>query len=150
MMWLLKFLPDWFFYLILLGGILGNIAAWAFSFIPFISKYLLPIRVVSIVAVVVGLFMSGAIYNENVWQARVKELELKVAESEAKSAKENVKLVEKIVTKTQIVRVQGEEVIKYIDREIVKYDDKFAKGGQCEIPSEFYKALNNAAEDSRK
>jgi predicted nucleotidyltransferase len=60
--------------------------------------------------------------------------------------KENVKIVEKIVTKTQVVKVKGEEVVKYIDREIVKYDVKFAQGGQCEIPKEFYKSLNDAAE----
>jgi len=54
--------------------------------------------------------------------------------------------VTKVVTKTQIVRTRGENIIKYVDREIVKYDTKFAPGGICEIPKEFIKAHNDAAE----
>ena len=65
------------------------------------------------------------------------------------SAKENIKIVEKVVKKIEIVRVQGNEVIKYVDREVVKYDTKFAPGGICELPKEFFIAHNNAAKDSR-
>jgi hypothetical protein len=54
--------------------------------------------------------------------------------------------VEKVVTKTQIIKTRGEDIVKYIDREIVKYDEKFAKGGVCEIPQEFIDAHNRAAE----
>jgi hypothetical protein len=50
------------------------------------------------------------------------------------------------VTKTQVIRTRGETITKYIDREIVKYDEKFAKGGMCEIPQEFIQAHNSAAE----
>ena len=60
--------------------------------------------------------------------------------------KENTKITTKVVTKTQIIRTRGEDIVKYVDREIVKYDEKFAKGGECEIPKEFIKALNDAAE----
>ena len=65
------------------------------------------------------------------------------------SAKENIKIVEKVVKKLEIVRIQGAEVIKYVDREVVKYDTKFAPGGICELPKEFFIAHNNAAKDSR-
>ena len=50
------------------------------------------------------------------------------------------------MTKTQIVKTRGKDIVKYVDREIVKYDTKFAKGGMCEIPQEFIKAHNDAAE----
>jgi hypothetical protein len=73
-------------------------------------------------------------------------MEAKVAQAEAQSAQENVKIVEKIVTKTQIVKERGQDIIRYVDREVVKYDTKFAPGGQCELPKEFIKALNDAAE----
>ena len=65
------------------------------------------------------------------------------------SAKENVKIVEKVVKKLEIVRIQGAEVIKYVDREVIKYDTKFEPGGICELPKEFFIAHNNAAKDSR-
>ena len=86
-----------------------------------------------------GVYMSGAISNEEAWLARVAELEIKVAQSEAKSAQQNTKIVEKIVYKDKIIKEKGDEIIKYVDKEIVKYDS------QCKIPQEFVKALNDAA-----
>jgi hypothetical protein len=93
-----------------------------------------------------GIYMVGGIANEEVWQARVAEMEAKVAAVEAKSDEENVKIVTKIKYKKKIVYEKGADVIQYIDREIVKYDVKFAPGGMCEIPKEFLEALNKAAE----
>lgn len=90
--------------------------------------------------------MSGAISNEEAWQARVKEMEAKVAAAQVESLKENVKIVEKVVKKTEYIKTRGQDIVKYIDKEIVKYDTKFLPGGVCEIPKEFIKAHNNAAE----
>ena len=145
-MWVLSLLPDWFYHLITIAGILGVIAAWVLKFIPFISTYKLPIQVGSIIAVLFGVWMEGGIVNEAKWQARVKELEEKVAVAEAQSKEENVKIVTKVIKKTQIVKVRGNDIVKYVDREIVKYDTKFAPGGICEIPKEFIKAHNDSAE----
>jgi hypothetical protein len=80
----------------------------------------------------------------------VSEVEAKLKKAEQESASENVRIDTKIVTRTQVVREKGQEVIRYVDREIVKYDIKFAPGGQCEIPEEFIKAHNDAAEAPRK
>jgi hypothetical protein len=93
--------------------------------------------------------MMGGVANQERWEAKVKELEVKLAKAEAESQKENVKIVEKIVTKTQIVKERGADIIRYVDREIVKYDTKFAPGGVCEIPKEFIKAHNDAAEKTK-
>jgi len=90
--------------------------------------------------------MSGAIYDNDVWETRVKEMEAKVAVAETQSKEENIKIVERVVNKVQIVRTRGEDIVKYVDREVVKYDTKFAPGGICEIPKEFIKAHNDAAE----
>jgi hypothetical protein len=151
-MWILQWLPDWVFYAITLIGVIGFIATYMLKIIPIPAIYIYktPIQLISIALIVVGVFMSGAIYNEEAWVKQVNEMKVKVAEAEAKAAKENVRIVEKIVTKTEIVRVKGDEIVKYIDREIVKYDDKFKQGGQCEIPKEFYNALNKAAEEPNK
>lgn len=90
--------------------------------------------------------MSGAISNEEAWLARVQELEAKVEAAQVQSVEENVKIETKVVTKTQVVRERGEDIIKYIDKEIVKYDTKFLPGGECEIPKEFIESINRAAE----
>ena len=141
-MWLLKWLPDWLFYGILLIGTLGYLSTYLLRFIPIptIYMYKTPIQLVSICFIVIGVFMSGAIHNETAWLERVKEMEAKVAEAQAKSAETNVKIVEKVVTKTQVVKEKADEVVKYVDREIVKYDNT------CVIPKEFVKAHNDAAE----
>jgi hypothetical protein len=139
-MWILNFLPDWIFHFILLAGIGGLIASYLMKFIPFVYMYRTAIQIVSVVAIVGSTFMIGAAWNDQAWRDRVAELEKKVAEAEVKSAEENVKIVTKFVTKIEIVRVKGEETIKYIDKEIIKYNDR------CEIPNELVNVLNDAAE----
>lgn len=140
-MWILKWLPFWIFYLMFFAGLLGFLATYFIRFIPIpaIYMYKTPIQIVSMILITIGVYMSGAISNEEAWLARVAELEVKVAQSEAKSAVENTKIVEKIVYKDKIIKEKADTIIKYVDNEIVKYDS------QCKIPEEFIKALNDAA-----
>ena len=148
-MWILHWLPTWIFYAVLLAGVFGLAASYLIrflSFIPFLYVYKTPIQLGSIAAIVIGTFMSGAIYDNDAWEARVKEMEEKVAAAEVQSKEENVKIVEKVVTKTQVIKTRGQDIVKYVDREVVKYDTKFAPGGECEIPKEFIKSINDAAE----
>jgi len=145
-MWILSWLPNWIFYGIFFAGLLGLLATYVMKFIPFVYVYRTPIQAISVLAIAIGTYMSGAISNEEAWQTRVKEMEAKVAAAEAESQKENVKIVEKVVNKVQIVRTRGEDIVKYVDKEIVKYDTKFLPGEICEIPNEFVEAHNRAAE----
>lgn len=148
-MWILSFLPEWAFHLMLGIGILGTVAGFVLGMIPFIKQYVIPVRIISLLILILAVYLEGGLADNKIWEARVKEMEVKVAEAEAKSAKENVKIVEKIVRKTQIVRIRGEDIIKYVEKEVVKYDEKFATGGQCELPKEFIKAVNDAAEEPK-
>jgi hypothetical protein len=147
-MWILKWLPFWFFYAILGIGLVGLAVTYLLRFIPLPAIYIYktPIQIGSIILIVLGTYMSGAISNEEAWLARVKELESKVEAAQVESVKENVKIETKFVTKTQIVKERGQEIIQYVDREIVKFDTKFLPGGECEIPKEFIQMHNKAAE----
>ena len=145
-MWILQWLPNWIFYGIFFAGLLGLLATYIMKFIPLVYVYRTPIQAVSVLLIALGTYMSGAISNEEAWQARVKEMEAKVAEAEAKSQKVNVEVVEKVVKKTEYIKTRGQDIVKFIDKEIVKYDTKFLPGGQCEIPKEFIEAHNRAAE----
>ena len=149
-MWILHFLPDavilWTCNIVLLAGILLTVTAFFIKRIPIINQYRTPAQVLGIALLVMGVYWRGGYAIEMEWRERVAEAEARVAAAEAKSAEENVKIVTKVVTKTQIIKTRGETITKYIDREIVKYDTKFAPGGQCEIPKEFIKAINDAAE----
>lgn len=145
-MWILKWLPFWIFYATFFVGLLGFIATYLLRFIPVPAVYMYktPIQVVSVILMVIGVYMSGAISNEQAWLNKVKELEVKVAEAEAKSAQETIKIVEKVVNKTQVIREKGKDIVQYVDREVVKYDSK------CEIPKEAVSAVNQAAEGVKK
>lgn len=148
-MWILSFMPEWAFHLMLGIGVLGTVAGFVLGMIPFIKQYAIPVRIISLLILILAVYLEGGLADNKIWEARVKEMEVKVAEAEAKSAKENVKIVEKIIRKTQIVRIRGEDIIKYVEKEVVKYDEKFAVGGQCELPKEFIKAVNDAAEEPK-
>ena len=145
-MWILSFLPNWVFHAILETGVLTVLASTYFGFIPFIRTYTTPAKIIGYILVALGLFLEGGLAVNAAWEARVREMEEKVAKAEVESAKENIKIVEKFVKKTEYITRRGNDIVTYIDREIVKYDTKFAPGGQCEIPKEFIKAHNDAAE----
>ena len=145
-MWIINFLPDWVFHTIFAIGVVGTIAGFLLGFIPLIKRYSLVIQVCSILILVLGVFLEGAMSDNKEWVARVKEMEAKVAAAEAKSQKVNVEIIEKVVKKTEYIKLRGQEIIKYVDRDLVKYDTKFAPGGQCEIPKEFITLHNKAAE----
>ena len=145
-MWILSVLPDWVFHLTLIVGVLGIVAGFVLGMIPAVKQYVLPIRVISLLVFSLALYLEGGLADYNAWQLKVKELEVKLAEAQTKSAKENTKIVEKVVKKTEYIKLRGQDIIKYVDRDIVKYDTKFAPGGQCEIPKEFITLHNKAAE----
>ena len=140
-MWLLSFLPNWIFYLILFAGIVGLIVA---RFIPIPVTYKLPAQALSALAVVIGVFMAGAIHDNEAWLAKVRELEAKLAQAEAKSAVETVRIETKVEKQKQKIVEKQVLVKEYIDREVVKYDN------QCVIPKEFINAHNQAAENVKK
>jgi len=135
-MWILEHVPSWASQLSFLLGILAIVIS---LFIPS-NLYKIVIKFIGIIILCFSCLMIGINSERNVWEAKVKELEVKLANSEVQSVKENIKIVEKIVTKKQIIKERGEEVVKYIDKEVVKYDSK------CEIPQEFIKSLNDSAE----
>ena len=80
------------------------------------------------------------------WVKRSHDLELKVKELEAKSAEENVKIVEKVVTKQQLVKQRGEDIVKYVDREVVKNQEVVKYIETCpKLPDEIVTTINKAA-----
>jgi hypothetical protein len=116
MIWLLNFLPDFVFHLIVLISILGLVAATFFGFIPFVGKYALPVKIVSIVMLVIGIWFEGGISNNDAWLAKVKEMELKVAKAEAQSAETNTKLAYEINVKNKIIKENSNANSKAITR----------------------------------
>ena len=134
-MFLLQFLPDWLFPSLAALSLIVFIATKFIRNLPQVQV----VHYASVVLLVISLFLTGANWNNNYWLAKVKEVEQQLAVAQAESAKENTKIVEKVVTKRELVRLQGSEVIKYVDREVVKYDEN------CKIPEPVIEAHNKAA-----
>jgi hypothetical protein len=105
--------------------------------------YKTPIQLVSLLLIAFGVYMAGAISNEQAWKDKVAKLEKEYADSQVKSEKVNTEIVTKYVTKREIIREKGEEQIRYIDREIVKYNEV------CKLPKEIITLHNEAAKATK-
>jgi hypothetical protein len=146
---MLSLIPDWFWTLVLISGIIGTLATWVLKFIPFVSTYRLPIQVASIIALVAGVYFQGVIANEAKWQDKIADLQKQIVEAETKSKETNVVVQEKIVTKTKVIKEKGKDIINYVDREVVKKEEIIKYIEQCPVPKEIID-LHNQAVDLNK
>lgn len=143
-MWLLQWLPDWVFHLILLVGLLGLGASFLLKFLPGVaSQYKVPVQVISGLMIVLGVFMEGAISNQAWWELRVAEAEARVAKAEALAAEANGKIEYKIVEKVKVVEVVDRKVQQQIKDLANKMDQR------CYVIPEV-NTIHNSAAAARK
>ena len=142
-MWLLQWLPDWVFHLILLVGLLGLGASFLLKFFPSVAPYKVLIQVVASLMIVLGVYMEGAISNQAWWELRVAEAEKRVAEAEKKAAEANGKIEYIIVEKTKVVEVVDRKTQQQIRELANKMDNS------CVITPEV-NAIHNQAATARK
>jgi len=149
-MWILNFIPDTFLHMAIFAIIATGIVLYMSSFFLALFPVLLPyrkvFRILSLFFVLLGIYFAGGYGTEMEWRKRVADMQAKIAIAEEQSKQANVKLDNKAQQKVKIVREKGLVVKQYIDREVIKYDTKFAPGGECPIPNEFIKAHNDSAE----
>jgi len=141
-MWIVHFLPDslllWFCNILLLFGIAATVAGWFAHRIPFVYQYQLILKIAGAILLALGVYFRGGVAVEQDWRDRVTELESKLKVVEAESAKTNIEIKEKVITKDRIVREKGETIIQRV--EVVKVDPK------CEaLPKEYLDIHNEAA-----
>jgi len=152
-MWILHFLPDalilWFCNILLFAGVVLTAAGFFAHRIPVIWQYQLPFKFLGIALLVLGVYFRGGLAVEESWRERVAEVEAKLKIAEEKSTATNQKIDTVAKEKIRVIRGQTQIVRQYIDREVVKYDTKFAPGGICEIPKEFFIAHDDAAKERR-
>jgi len=145
-MWILSILPDAAIHIIFGLGILGTIAGFVLGFIPFIKPYKLAIQIIGLLVLVFGVYLEGGLADYKEWELKVKEMEAKVAQAEAQSSNKNVEIQEKIVEKTKVIREKGREIIKYIDKEVVKKEEVIKYVEHCPVPKDIVDLHNQAAE----
>jgi len=142
-MWILSFLPDSLLQLavystIIAGGVLYA-AGLLMNFLPWLVPYKEPVRILSTVFLVAGVYFYGSYDNEMSWRKRVEEIQAKVAVAEEQSKTANVKIDNKIQTRTQVVH-DVKVVVKERIREIAAKAD-----AECKVDPEIVKSLNKAA-----
>ena len=154
LVWMFGLLPDFVLVLVAwaaaLGGVVLFVASKLVRWIPMMGQYRTPAELVGVVLIALGAYMLGGQAADHRWQARVDEVQAKLKAAEEQSNQANTEIEKKADVKIKYIRGRTEVVKQYIDREIVKYDTKFAAGGQCAIPLEFVRAHNDAAEEPRK
>ena len=148
-MWILHLLPDaliaWIVNTILIAGAVITAAGFFVRFIPFVNTYRIPVQVVGILLLTTGVYFQGGYTTEMAWRERVKEVEAKLAVAEKQSAEVNTEIVTRVVTQTKIVRERGDDIIKYVDREVVKNQEVIRFVENCPIPEIIVNTHNAAA-----
>jgi hypothetical protein len=144
-MWIFEWLPDAVTHIIFLVGAVGVFAGFVLTFIPFIKQYKLAIQISSIFVFALGVYLEGGLADNKEWTAKVKELEGKLAVAEEKSKTANVVVEEKVVTKTNVIKQKGRDIIQYVDREVIKNNEVIKYVEHCPVPKAVIDAHNQAA-----
>lgn len=144
--WMLSLLPDWVWTTMLIVSVAGLVSAAILKRVAFISQYRFPIQLVSVAGLVLSIWFLGVASANAVHEAKVKDLEAKVKLAEEQATTKNVEIQEKVVEKTKVVREKGKDIIKYVDREVIKKEEIVKYIEQCPVPKEIIDIHNQAAE----
>ena len=140
-MWILSWLPDWIFYVLTLVGITGLVIAFTIGkLIPI--EYQLAVKFISTGACAFGLFMIGAISNEDIWQLKVKEMETAIAKQELAAAEVTHEVITQYVDRVKIVEGKTHEIIKKVPVYITKESDD-----RCTINNGFVSLHDHASKN---
>lgn len=135
-MWMFKFVPDFIYYVIFISGLLGLLLL---PLLPKIS-YAKPLKILCYMLVAVGIYTLGMLQANRWWTQKAESMVVKVEAAQVSSAAVNQAIKEKIVVKREYYKQRGEDIIKYIDREVVRQD------ANCPVGSDFVTAHNRAAQ----
>ena len=144
--WMLSLVPDWLWTTLLVGSIIGLVAAALLKRVALISQYRFPIQLASIIGLVLSIWFLGVASANGVWEAKIKDLEDKVRLAEEQANTKNVEIQEKIVEKTKIIKEKGKTQIEYVDRVITQDKEVIKYIEQCPVPKAIIDAHNAAAE----
>jgi hypothetical protein len=148
-MWLLHLLPDsliaWIVNLVFLAGAVVTVAGFFVRFIPFVNQYRIPVQIAGILLLTTGVYFHGGYTTEMAWRERVREVEAKLAAAETRSAEVNTEIVTKLVTQTRVVTQRGQDIVRYVDREVVRDQEVIRFVENCPVPEIIVNTHNAAA-----
>jgi len=142
-MWIVSFLPTSFLsflvHSMLFLGLVGYLANIFLKNIPIINQYSVPLKIVSIVLVVFGVFFEGSLMTEKSWRSKVEELEQKIAIAEVKSNETNTQ-----IETVYVDRIETVKEIQYVTLKNIK-SNSFNMDKDCKIEKNVIDLLNTSA-----
>lgn len=141
MMQLLNFVPDIFFHLLLIVGVLGLIAGYLLNNIPFIDTNAKTIQVIAILVTVVAVWFEGGISRDKEYREQIAELKVKIAQAEKESAEANTKLVEQLKENEKLRKEKKNATQTIVNQVVSKYD------GNCVLSNAFIRVHDSASQD---
>lgn len=142
-MWILNFLPTWIAYVVALAGAIGLVVSiftgFFTRFFPQLHLIKFPLQVISTVVLVFGVYLVGGVANQEMWEARVKEMQAKVELAEEKARNANSKIEYKFLDKVKVVN-DVQVVVQERIKEVATVIDS-----QCKLTPEAVELINAAA-----
>lgn len=134
----------WIVNIMLIAGVAGVLASWIGRWIPFFDVYARLLKPLGIVLLLGGIYLKGGEANNDMWLARIADLEAKVKVSEQKSKEANTKLSTVVKEKNKAIQDNKYIVLGHIKQNAAKIDK------ECRLDSEAVKILNESAQDVKK
>lgn len=138
-MWLLSFLPDAFFHILLGASILVFLVSTLFNNIPFISGYTKLIQIISIVCLVFSVWMEGGIAKDNEYKEKIRVLQQQIDRAKVESDALNNKLFAEMLKYQQEIKS-----INDTNRSRLK-DKADTLNSECKVNQDVINILNDSA-----
>lgn len=142
-MWILNWLPDFVFHLILVAGILALVAGYFLDNIPIIGTNAKTIQVAGILLTVVGVWFEGGMSRDNYYQQKIVELQAKIAKAEVASAEANAKLSEQLANNQILIKENAALNRQRLGQQAQQLNQ------QCTINQNVIDIINDAAKNRR-
>jgi hypothetical protein len=143
-MWILNWLPDFVFHLMLLIGVLAIGASFVLTFVPFVSQYRLPIQVAGIILTIVAVWYEGGIAKDAEYRARIAAMELKISRAETAAAEANTRLAEQVLKENARIK----DLTENNKKRLKELADQLNQ--QCRVDQSVIDVLNDAAKSRRE
>ncbi|NBO29606.1 hypothetical protein EB118_20845 [bacterium] len=165
--WMVGLIPDEYLMLLALLviglGFILYFSGFFLRWIPGLTGYTFPLRLLGIVIGLSGTFLAGGIGNELIWRHEIAAMKEKVKNAEAQAAAATRTISEDVKKETVVIKEKSDTIVKYVDkwndREIVKtvegpervrVEEVIKYIENCPVPKELLDAHNSAATMNRK
>ena len=141
MSWLISFLPEWVFHIVIFLGVGSLIASAILKRLPTLYAYSFISYLAGLCLIVGGVWFEGGLSEKAKWEEQVKELENKVQVAETKSHEVNTVIETKVVERVKIVKDTknaNKETAKLIANQL---------DAKCVVPESTVVLINSASQN---